>query len=59
MENNVMPKLPAATIFTIAAINGNMFELEPLQKIKGMQYPIVVDAVMLAAGFTEQEHIDA
>ena len=49
--------LPTGTIFTIGAINGNMFELEPAKKVVGLDYPIMVDCQMLDRGFTEQDHI--
>lgn len=49
--------LPVGTIFTISAINGNMFELEPGNKVPNLDYPIMVDCQMLDRGFTEQDHI--
>lgn len=49
--------LPIGTIFTISAINGNMFELEPVQKMPDLEYPIMVDCQMLDRAFTEQGHI--
>jgi hypothetical protein len=59
-KDNKPQRLPTGTIFTVAAINGNMFELEPVEKISPpILYPMMVDANMLNAGFTGQDHLNA
>jgi hypothetical protein len=58
-KDNKPQRLEVGTIFTVTAINGNMFELEPASRVKDLQYPIMVDAAMLNIGFTGQDHIDA
>ncbi|WP_339678244.1 hypothetical protein [uncultured Zhongshania sp.] len=57
VKYNGKDTLPTGTIFTIGAINGNMFELVPARKVADLDYPIMVDCQMLDRGFTEQDHI--
>lgn len=45
------------TIFTIIGINASMFELEPVSKIDWLEYPLMIDALMLERGFTAQDHM--
>ena len=57
-KDNKPMRLPKGTIFTVAAISGNMFELEPVEKINELAiYPMMVDANMLNTGFTGQEYL--
>lgn len=50
-------KVPTGTIFTISCISGGLFELMPIEKNPKMSVPIMIDAAMLNAGFTQQETI--
>lgn len=50
--------IPIGTIFTISAINGGVFELEPINRREDHDFPIVVDPNMLDRGFTEQDSIE-
>jgi len=34
-----------------------MFELEPVYKIEWLEYPVLVDPLMLERAFFEQEHV--
>jgi len=47
--------IPEGNVFTISGINGNGFELKPVQAIG--ECFVIVDAQMLKVGFTETNYI--
>lgn len=49
--------LPVGTIFIVTGINGNSFELKPASNKTILTGPVMVDALMLKRGFTEQDNI--
>ena len=49
--------LDVGTIFTVTAINGNMFEMAPASQNINTEQSVMVDALMLERGFNEQDNI--
>lgn len=50
--------LPQGTVFTIESINGNCFDMKPVQKGVGTMGSYLVDVAMLQIGFTESDYIE-
>jgi hypothetical protein len=49
--------LESGTIFTIVGICGDMFELQPVQKVDNLEFPLLFGVPMLERGFTAQDSI--
>ena len=57
-KDNKPINFPIGTIFTISAINGNCFVIEPINIIEGVNSGLLlIDANMLNIGFNGQDYI--
>lgn len=59
-QNQEAIYLDVGTCFTVEGINANMFELKPVKKVEGLEYPILsilVSPEMLELGFNAQEEL--
>lgn len=55
--NNKFENLPAGTVFTIKAINGDFFELEPVSNIEGFT-GVSFSVAMIDKGFFNTQYVD-
>jgi hypothetical protein len=55
---NEYEDLPAGTIFTIKSINGDFFELEPVEQIVGLTIIPMFSVAMLEKGFKNNQYIE-